>query len=125
MKDPHNTGLTHLRNSTRYSVQGLMAALRHESAFRQEIVLCAILFPLAFWLGRSVVEMILLAGTCLLVLVVELLNSAIETAVDRIGAERHELSGRAKDLGSAAVLISLLLAGLCWGLIVWDRFIGF
>lgn len=80
------------------------------------------LLPLAIWLGRGPVEWILLVGSCLLVLIVELLNSAIESVVDRIGPERHELSGRAKDIGSAAVMLALLLAGLTWALIAWQRF---
>ncbi|WP_136249038.1 diacylglycerol kinase [Halomonas borealis] len=123
MKSAH-TGWRHLLHSSRYSFKGLVAAYRHEAAFRQELSLCLVMMPLAVWLGRAPVEWILLIGSCLLVLVVELLNSAIESVVDRIGAEHHELSGRAKDIGSAAVMLSLLIAGLSWGLIAWDRVSG-
>ena len=88
------------------------------------VVLACIMLPGAFWLGTTLLERLLLAGSVFLVLIVELLNTAIEYTVDRIGPERHALSGRAKDLGSAAVLLSLLLAGLTWGLIAWERFAG-
>jgi len=85
--------------------------------------LVLVLSPVGVWLGRTAVERALLIGCCLLVLVVELLNSAIEAAIDRHGAEQHELSGRAKDMGSAAVFVSLVLVGLVWGLIAWQRFL--
>ena len=121
---PGHTGWRHLIHSTRYSLKGLRAAFRHESAFRQELALCLVLVPLAWWIGDTPVEWILLVGSCFMVLIVELLNSAIESVVDRIGPERHVLSGRAKDIGSAAVMMALLTAGLTWGLIAWDRFLG-
>lgn len=105
-----------------YSAAGLKAALRNESAFRQEMVLFVIFTPLGFWLGRDGVERSLLVGSLLLVLIVELLNSAVETAVNRIGEEPHALSGRAKDLGSAAVFVSLLLVVMVWALVLTDRF---
>jgi diacylglycerol kinase (ATP) len=117
-----STGLRRLVSATRYSLAGLRAAWRHEAAFRQECALAAILIPAGLWLGRSAVERALLIGVCLLVLVVELLNSAIEAVVDRIGPESHALSGRAKDLGSAAVLMSLMLAAIVWALVAWQRF---
>ncbi|RCV88163.1 diacylglycerol kinase [Billgrantia montanilacus] len=123
MKREH-TGWRHLINSTGYSLKGLKLAFRHEAAFRQELALCVILLPLAWWIGEGPVEWILLLGSCLLVLIVELLNSAIESVVDRIGTEHHELSGRAKDIGSAAVMLSLLLAGLAWGLLSWQKFLS-
>lgn len=104
-----------------YSVSGLRAAVRKEAAFRQEIVLFVIFAPLALWLGRSGVERSLLLGTLVLVLVVELLNSAIEATVDRISKKHHKLSGRAKDMGSAAVYLSLLLVIAVWGLVLADR----
>jgi diacylglycerol kinase (ATP) len=104
-----------------YSVSGLRAAARKEAAFRQELILFVILAPLAFWLGRSGVERALLLGALVLVLVVELLNSAVEVTVDRISKKHHKLSGRAKDMGSAAVSLSLLLVVVVWGLILWDR----
>lgn len=121
---PGHTGWRHLVHSTRYSLKGLSSAWRHESAFRQELGLCLLLLPLAWWIGRGPVEWLLLVGSCLIVLIVELLNSAIESVVDRIGTEYHELSGRAKDLGSAAVMLALMLAALTWGLLGWQKFLG-
>lgn len=121
---PGHTGWRHLVHSTRYSLKGLRAAFRNEAAFRQELGLCGVLLPLAWWIGQGPVEWILLVGSCLLVLIVELLNSAIENVVDRIGTELHELSGRAKDIGSAAVMLSLFTAGLTWGLLAWEKFLG-
>jgi len=121
---PGHTGWRHLVHSTRYSLKGLKAAWRHESAFRQELALCVLLLPLAWWIGQGPVEWVLLVGSCLLVLVVELVNSAIESVVDRIGPEHHELSGRAKDLGSAAVMVSLALAGLTWLLLAGQKLFG-
>ncbi|HFQ13620.1 MAG TPA: diacylglycerol kinase [Gammaproteobacteria bacterium] len=121
MAKPGKTGLTRIIHAWGYSMKGLRAAFIHESAFRQETLLAVLLLPLAFWLGSNTLEYILLAGSVLLVLVVELLNSAIEAVVDRIGDEHHELSGRAKDIGSAAVLISLCLTGLVWGLILFEH----
>jgi diacylglycerol kinase (ATP) len=100
------------------SIQGLRAAWRHEAAFRQEVALAAIGAPLGWWLGGSAVERALLIGSLLAVLVVELVNSAVESAVDRIGEEDHPLSARAKDLGSAAVLLSLLAAAAVWALVL-------
>ena len=100
---------------------GLRAAWR-EPAFRQEAVLSFVLVPAAFWLGRNWVETALLAGSCLIVMVAELLNSGIEAAIDRIGLQRHPLSKRAKDLGSAAVLLALLLAGGIWLAAICARF---
>ncbi|SEN11553.1 diacylglycerol kinase [Halomonas caseinilytica] len=121
---PGHTGLRHLVHSTRYSFKGLKAAYRYESAFRQELGLCLVLIPLAWWIGEAPVEWLLLVGSCLLVLIVELLNTAVESVVDRIGPERHKLSGRAKDIGSAAVMLALVFAGLTWGLLLWDKFLG-
>jgi len=100
------------------SLKGIQAAWLHEEAFRQEAVLFVIGAPLGLWLGKGGVEKSLLVGSLLLVLIVELLNTGIEIVVDRISFERHELSGRAKDVGSAAVLASLLLAGAVWALIL-------
>lgn len=105
-----------------YSVSGLMAALVNETAFRQELALFVFLAPLGLWLGRDGVERSLLVGCLVLVLIVELLNSAVEAVVNRIGEEPHALSGRAKDLGSAAVFVSLVLVGIVWTLILADRF---
>lgn len=121
---PGHTGWRHLVHSTRYSLKGLSSAWRHESAFRQELSLWLLLLPLAWWIGQGPVDWILLVGSGLIVLIVELLNSAIESVVDRIGTEHHELSGRAKDLGSAAVMLALMLTGLIWGLLGWQKFLG-
>ncbi len=105
-----------------YSVAGLRAAIRKEAAFRQELLLCLLLVPLGLWLGRTGIERALLLGSLLVVLIVELLNSGIEAAVDRIGKEQHKLSGRAKDLGSAAVTLALLLAIVTWTLVLADAY---
>ncbi len=116
MHSPHKgaTGLRRLLHATRYSLAGLAEAARREQAFRQELLLAAVLVPLGLYLGASGAERALLAGSVLLVLVVELLNSALEAAVDRISLETHPLAGRAKDLGSAAVMLSLALAAVVW-----------
>lgn len=114
-------GLQRLISATGYSLVGLRTAWRNEEAFRQEALAAVVLLPLALWLGDDAVERILLAGSVLLVLIVELLNTAVEFTVDRIGTEPHKLSGRAKDLGSAAVMLSLLVWGLTWGSIAWER----
>lgn len=105
-----------------HSLRGLGAAWRHEAAFRQEVCLAAVLAPFALWLGQTTAQRFLLIGSLLLVLIVELLNSAVEAVVDRVSEERHELSGRAKDMGSAAVFLSLLLAGAAWVAVAWQRF---
>lgn len=107
--------------ATGYSWQGLVAAVRHESAFRQELVAGLVLIPAAFWLGRTWAERALLAGSVVLVLIVELLNSGIEAVVDRVSLDLHELSKRAKDYGSAAVLLSLLLCAAVWASALWSR----
>ena len=117
-----NRGLLRAWRALGYSLKGLAAAWRHESAFRQEVLIALIVLPLGLWLGEGGVEKALLAGSWLLVLVVELLNSAIEAVVDRFGPEYNPLAGRAKDLGSAAVLVAILLALLVWGLLLGGRF---
>ncbi len=104
-----------------WSMQGLRAAWLHESSFRLEVYLLVVLAPLALWLGQTPVERVLLLGSCLLVLAAELLNSAIEAVIERYGAEHHELAGRAKDMGSAAVFVLMMNVLLCWGLILWPR----
>ncbi len=114
------TGLTRIFNAFRYSLAGLAAAYRHEDAFRQEVWLAAGLIPMSWFFEVSGVAHALLIACVLLVLVVELLNSAIEAAVDRISFENHRLAKRAKDIGSAAVLVSLLNVALVWGLILLD-----
>lgn len=112
------TGLRRLANATKHSLAGLAAAARDEAAFRQELLLAAVLVPLGLWLGANGVERALLAGSVLLVPVVELLNSALESAVDRVSTEEHALSKRAKDLGSAAVMLALVNAAAVWLLVL-------
>ncbi len=124
MAKTRKRGLRRLLYATGYSAAGLAAAWRSEAAFRQEVVAAAVLTPAALWLGRGPLEWLLLLGSLLGVLIVELLNTSIEAAVDRIGEDHHALSGRAKDLGSAAVLLSLVLAGATWAAIAWTRFAG-
>jgi diacylglycerol kinase (ATP) len=97
-------------------------AWKHEAAFRQELILAALMTPAAIWLGETIVEQAMLIGVLLLVLIVELFNSAIEAAIDRHGDEHHVLSGRAKDMGSAAVFVSLVIVLLAWGAVAWQRF---
>ena len=104
-----------LWRALRYSFKGLASAAKGEPAFLQELIVCAVLIPIAVWLGDDAIERALMIASLLLVLIAELLNTAIETVVDRIGTERDELSGRAKDLGSAAVFVSLVLAAVIWG----------
>ena len=116
-------GLSRMRHALCYSLEGLRAGW-HETAFRQEALATLVLLPLSLWLGRSWVETSLLAGSALLVMIVELLNTAIETAVDRIGPEWHDLSKRAKDMGSAAVLLSLLLCLGIWTASFYQRFLA-
>jgi diacylglycerol kinase (ATP) len=122
MNKPERHGLKRIIRAGYYSYRGILAAWRSEAAFRQELVLMLFMLPFAFWLGETVEQQILLIAPCIVVLIVELINSAIEATVDRIGYEAHDLSGRAKDMGSAAVFFSLLLVILSWGLIAWHRF---
>jgi len=124
MTNPHKgrTGLDRVMRATGYSIAGLMAAYRGESAFRQEFWLAAVLLPLAFWIGHGWIEVTLLIGSVMLVLIVELLNSGIEAAIDRVSFEIHDLSKRAKDLASAAVLLSVLLCTGIWLAALWQRF---
>ena len=123
MNNPYKgrTGLSRVLHAFGYSLQGLTTATRTESAFRQEAALAVVMFPAAFWLGQSWVEVALLAGSVVLVLVVELLNSAIEAAIDRVSFDLHELSKRAKDYGSAAVLLSLLWCIGVWAAAIYQR----
>ena len=114
-------GLRRILKAGGYSWQGLCAAFRHEAAFRQELLLAIVMIPAAFWLGRNAVEIALLLTPVALVLVVELLNSAIEALADAISIDHNPLLGRAKDIGSAAVLICLLLTAVVWLLIGYDR----
>lgn len=105
-----------------YSIAGFSAALRKEAAFRQEVILFIVLAPLGCWLGGNGVERALLVGSLLIVLITELLNSATEATVDRISKKHHKLSGRAKDMGSAAVYLSLVLVAFTWTVVLWDRY---
>ena len=115
---PDNTGITRIIKAAGYSWKGLKAAFVNEAAFRQELLLCIILAPIALWLDHSSIEKAILIGSLFIVLITELLNSAIEAIVDRIGSEQHELSGRAKDIGSAAVFISLINVVVVWTIIL-------
>ena len=114
MASSGNTGLKRIVKAGQYSWQGIKAAYRYEEAFRQETWILGVSIPLALWLGESNVEKALLIGSILLLLIVELLNSAVEAVVDRIGLEKHELAGRAKDMGSAAVTIAIINVIVVW-----------
>lgn len=112
------TGLRRILSATRNSLEGFVAAVRHEDAFRQELAMAAALVPLAVFLGRSGLERALLVASVLFVLVVELLNSAVEATVDRISFDNHRLAKRAKDIGSAAVMLAIATAAAVWGFIL-------
>ncbi|HET7526715.1 MAG TPA: diacylglycerol kinase [Burkholderiaceae bacterium] len=123
MTHPHKarSGLQRILHATGYSIAGLAAAWRHESAFRQECVLAVVMLPAAWWVGRNWIEAALLAGSVMGVLIVELLNSAIESVVDRVSSDLHPLSKRAKDIGSAAVMLSLVTCAALWCAALWQR----
>ncbi len=112
-------GLTRLINALGYSRDGIAAAWKNEAAFREEVLLAAIAIPLAFYLGKTGVERALLVGSIIFILIVEILNSAVEAVVDKASPEKHDLAKRAKDMGSAAVLLSLLNAALIWACVLW------
>ena len=114
MEKRNGTGFTRLGNALRCSIHGIGYAYKHESAFRQELMVCAVMIPLAFYISETPVELILLIGSLVLVLIVECMNSAIEAAIDRISTSIHPLSKQAKDLGSAAVFFSMLLVVISW-----------
>jgi diacylglycerol kinase (ATP) len=120
MESPHKgkTGLRRLLNAFGYSLAGFRAAYKHEDAFRQEIHLAVVLIPLALWLPATHIGKALMIGSVLLVIMVELINSAIEATVDRISLENHDLAKRAKDIGSSAVLVSLINVAIIWGLVL-------
>jgi diacylglycerol kinase (ATP) len=107
-----------------WSLKGLAAAWCYESSFRLEVYAFVVLAPLGLWLGADAIERILLVGSLLLVISAELLNSAVEAVIERYGPEHHEVTGRAKDMGSAAVFVLMINAGLVWGLILWPRLFG-
>jgi diacylglycerol kinase (ATP) len=113
------SGFRRIWNATQYSVAGLKAAFRHEDAFRQEVVLAALLIPAALLAPASGGGKALMVGSVVLVLVVELLNSAVEAVVDRVSLEEHELAKRAKDIGSAAVMLALINVPVVWGLVLF------
>ena len=119
-----NTGFTRIFCAIGYSMKGLQAAYIHEAAFRQELALCVMLAPLGAWLGNNGVERALLIGSLMLVLIVEVLNSALEAVVDRWGPEHNDFAGRAKDMGSAAVFLSDVNVMICWGLLLVPRLTG-
>jgi len=121
LERPKPRGFDRIIRATRASYLGLVGAFRNEAAFRQELALAVVVIPLGLWLGHTGIERALLVAPMLLVLIVELLNSAIEATVDRIGLERHVLAGLAKDIGSAAVLMSFILLGLVWLLVLMGR----
>lgn len=123
MKSPH-TGFKRIVYAAYNSYKGFKSTWKHEAAFRQELILCLLLTPVAFWLGDSWLQRGLLIGVLVFVLIVEMLNSAVESAIDRIGEDYHKLSGRAKDQGSAAVFMSFLLAALVWGGVALDQLWG-
>lgn len=117
-----NTGIKRVILATKYSWLGLVAAWKNEAAFRQEVVALIIAIAVALTLDVSLLHKVVLVGSVVFVMIVELMNSAVEAVVDRIGLERHELSGRAKDLGSAAVLLAIALATMVWVGILWTHF---
>jgi|SRR5210317_1336917 diacylglycerol kinase (ATP) len=114
----------HIKNAVIYSWAGLKAAWDNEMAFRTEVIVIALIMPIGIWIGETAVQWALLIGSSMLVLITELLNSAIENVVDRIGREHHLLSKQAKDLGSAAAAVSMLTAVIVWGLIAYERFLA-
>jgi len=120
MESPYKgkTGIRRLINAAGYSFSGLAEAARHEDAFRQELILSAVMVPLGLWLGQGGVERAMLVGSVLLVLIVELLNSAVEATVDRVSLDDHNLARRAKDIGSAAVMLTLVNVAVIWFLIL-------
>jgi diacylglycerol kinase (ATP) len=115
---PKKKGLSRLIAATVFSLAGLKAALQHEEAFRLEVAIFCILAPVGLWLGQSRVEQVLLVGSLFVVLLMELINSALEATIDRSGSEYHILAGRAKDIGSAAVFVALLLVVFTWGILL-------
>ncbi len=118
----NTTGLTRIIKAAGYSWKGVRAAWLNEAAFRQESIAVILAIAIACWLDVDAITRVLLIGSVVLVMIVEILNSAIEAVVDRIGTDFHELSGRAKDMGSAAVLMSILLALATWGILLWSNY---
>lgn len=124
LRQYQSAGLRRLLNATRYSVQGVRSAFRHEAAFRQESWLLLAGVPLACWVAQSVWQGAILISALMLIMVVEMINSALETLVDRVSTDYNELSGRTKDMGSAAVLLTILIAIVLWSAALWQRLLG-
>ncbi len=122
MAKPGRTGISRILHAFVYSIKGLAAAWRFEAAFRQEVYLAVVLLPIAFWVAQDTIELILLISSVFWVLMAELTNSAIEAVVDRVSSEKHVLSGRAKDIGSALVMISFILLVIIWAIIIANRY---
>ena len=119
---PGKSGITRIIEATGHSIRGLRACWRHETAFRQDVILSLILLALSFYVAESAAQLLALIAPLFLLVIVELLNSAVEAAVDRIGHEHHELSGRAKDFASAAVFLCWFLIATAWGVVAWTNF---
>jgi len=124
MEEAKDTIIGHIIKAVIWSMAGLKAAWKNEQAFRWEATIVLLMMPVGLWFGRTAVERALLIASSMLILITELLNSAVEAVVDRIGPERHKLSKRAKDLGSAAAFISMITAAVVWALIAYERFLG-
>ncbi len=122
MSKPGKTGIPRIVDAFGYSMKGFVAVWKYEAAFRQEVGLAVVLIPTAFWLAQTHIELILLIASVFWVLMAELANSSVEAVVDRTGSERHELSGRAKDIGSSLVFMSLMLLAIVWGIVAFNRF---
>lgn len=122
MGKPGNTGIARIIKAFGFSMKGLKAAWQCEAAFRQEAMLAIVLLPAAFWLARTPVELMVLLMTLFIVVITEILNSAVEAVVDRVSGDHHQLAGRAKDMGSAAVFLSLIMTAVVWGIVLYDRF---
>lgn len=122
MGKPGNKGLTRIIKAFGFSVKGFRAAWQHEEAFRQEVILALILLPLSFYVAANATQLAILLSTLFIVLITEILNSAVEAVVDRVSDEHHKLAGRAKDMGSAAVLLSLTMTVVIWGVIINENF---
>ena len=120
---PDNTGIKRIINAFFFSMHGFAACFRTEEAFRQEVYIAVIMIPLGLWLGGTGLEKVALVGSVMLVLIVEILNTAVERAIDRISFEKHELSKEAKDMGSAAVFLSLVLCGFTWAVVLLPQYL--
>lgn len=121
VRKQQSRGLQRLINATRFSLQGIRCAAKHEAAFRQEAWVLLVGVPCAFWVASTVWQAALLISSLLLILMIEMVNSALESLVDRVSTEFHELSGRTKDMGSAAVMLSIVIAGILWSAALWQR----